>query len=271
VLTSAPGFFVEGLVETRGARLVQVPTAFEADFAIDWPAVERAVTPRTRLMLVITPGNPTGYVYTATDVEALADLAERHNLLVVSDESYDRLVYDGRRHLSPCSHPRLAARSVRIRSFTNSFAMPGWRVGYLVGPAPLVDGCLKLLDWTALYGSAVPQAAAEAALSGPQEWLQDVPAEFQQHRDHLLRLMDDLRLPTVVPAGGPFLFPRVTAHGDDGQVAHRLLHEYGIGVVAGTLLHGPGHVRLPIGGSLETMDKLAGRLHAAFDRERIRA
>jgi len=264
VLACAPGFFVEGVVETRGARLVHVPATLEDSYAPDWAAFERAVTPRTRAVLVITPGNPTGYVYSTGDVETLAELAERHNLLVISDESYDRFVYDGARHVSPCSHPRLAARSVLIRSFTKSFAMPGWRVGYIVGPAPLIDGCVKLLEWSALYGSAVPQAAAEAALSGPQDWLRDVAIEFQQRRDQLAPALVDMGLPTVRPRGGPFLFPRVAAFGGDAEIADRLLRGYGIAVVAGSLLHGPGHIRLPIGGDADTIEQLIERLRAAF-------
>jgi aspartate/methionine/tyrosine aminotransferase len=264
VLVSAPGFFLEGLVEPRGARLVLVPAPFETGFAPDWSALERAVTAATRLLLIITPGNPTGHVYSAADIERLADLAEQHNLLVVSDESYDRLVYDGAHHLSPCAHPVLAQRSVLIRSFTKSFAMPGWRVGYLIGPSPLIDGCLKLLEWTALYGSAVPQAAAAAAFSGPLDWLRDVVSEFQEHRDRLVRALHETGLPTLRPRGGPFVFPRVAEYGPDLRVADRLLREFGIAAVGGTLLHGPGYVRIPIGGSADTIDRLVERLQTAF-------
>jgi aspartate/methionine/tyrosine aminotransferase len=264
VLALAPGFFVEGLIAPRSARLVSVDTRLQDEFAVNWEAVERAITPATRVLLVITPGNPTGYVLSRADVDSLAEIVERHNLLIVSDESYDRLVYDGLQHLSPCAHPALAERSVLIRSFTKSFAMPGWRVGYIVAPRTLVDGCLKLLEWTALYGSAVPQAAAEAALSGPQDWLYDVAPEFQARRDRLVAVMRELGLPTVTPRGGPFLFPRVAAHGDDVMVAERLLSAYGIPVVAGSLLRGPGHVRLPVGGDSQTIDRLANRLHSAL-------
>jgi aspartate/methionine/tyrosine aminotransferase len=192
----------------------------------------------------------------------------RHDLLVVSDESYDQLVYDGLKHVSPCAHPVLADRSVLIRSFTKSFAMPGWRVGYMVGPAALIDGCLKLLEWGVLYGSAVPQAAAAAALSGPRDWLADVPREFQARRDRLVAVLRDLNLPTVSPRGGPFVFPFVADHGGDDVVADYLLNDFGIGVVPGRLLHGPGHIRLPIGGAPGTLDVLVDRLRLAFAGQR---
>ena len=264
VLTPAPCFFLDGLVAPRGARLVTVPCQGADGFAIDWDAVEHRVGPRTRLLLLITPGNPTGYVLSPADLDALAALAERRDLLVVSDESYDRLVYDGFRHLSPAAQPALAPRTAVIRSFTKSYAMPGWRVGYLIGPAPLIDGCLKLIEWSALYGSRVPQAAAEAALVGPQAWLADVAREFQALRDRAHRALSSCGLPTVLPRGGPFLFPNVSRSGTSERVAHSLLHDHGIPCVPGDTLRGEGHVRLAFGCSGATMDLLVERIDQAF-------
>ena len=134
----------------------------------------------------------------------------------------------------------------------------------MVGPSALIDGCLEMLEWSALYGSAVPQAAATAALRGPRNWLADIPIEFQARRDRLVGVLRELGLPTVLPRGGPFLFPFIADHGGDDDVARQLLHDFGIGVVAGRLLHGPGHVRLPIGSDPETLDVLVDRLRHAF-------
>jgi aspartate/methionine/tyrosine aminotransferase len=264
VVSATPGFFLDGLLARHAARLEAVPTFARDDFAIDWDAFGAAITRDTRLLLVVTPGNPTGYVLSPRDIDALADLAQRHNLVVVSDESYDRFVYDGARHLSPARHPGLADRTVVIRSLTKGFAMPGWRVGFLVGPPDCITSCLNTLEWSTLYGSLVPQAAAAAALSGSQEWLQDVPTEFQSWRDALHRLISDLGLPTVRPRGGPFLFPDVGAFGSGRQVAHQLLHEHGVPVVDGALLGGPGHVRLAFGAEHGTLEALVGRLASYF-------
>jgi aspartate/methionine/tyrosine aminotransferase len=264
VLTVAPGFFLDGLLDPRRARLVTVRSRPEDGYAVDWEAVERAVTPSTRVLLLVTPGNPTGYVLTPDDVEAVARLAERRDLLVLSDESYDRFVYDGRRHLSPCGHPDLRARSALIRSFTKSYAMAAWRVGYLVGPPALIDGCLNLLEWSTLYGSLVPQAAAEAVLTGPRGWLEGIRQEFQGRRDRVYRVLRELGVPTVLPHGAPFLFPSVDGFGTDDEVARRLLREHGVPVVRGRLLGGPGHVRLPIGGDDSTLDQLGERLARMF-------
>ena len=252
VLTPEPCFFLHGLV----SQLVTVTTRAENGYAIDWQVLERAITPATRVLLVVTPGNPTGYVLTEQDVAELSRVAERHDLLVVSDESYDRLVYDERQHRSPLGARALRKRGVLIRSFTKSFAMPGWRVGYLVGPPTLIDACLKLFEWSALYGTTVSQSAALAALSGPQSWLEGIVAEFESHRDRVHAALARTGVRTVVPAGGPFLFPDVSSLGADDEVANRWLCEFGIPVTSGRMLRGPGHVRLPLGGSETTLQSL---------------
>jgi aspartate/methionine/tyrosine aminotransferase len=260
VITPEPCFFLDGLAP----RLVTVPTRMEEAYAIDWDALDRAITPGTRVLLIVTPGNPTGYVLSEQDIDELSRVAERHDLLVVSDESYDRLVYDGRIHRSPLSSRAVRERGVLIRSFTKSFAMPGWRVGYLVGPAALIDACLKLLEWSALYGSSVPQAAALAALSGPQTWLDGVVHEFETHRNRVHACLTHAGVATVLPAGGPFLFPDVAELGPDGKVALHWLHEFGIPVTAGSALRRPGHVRLPLGGSEATVQRLEALLPRAL-------
>lgn len=251
-MTPAPCFFLDGLV----SQVVTVTTRPADGYAIDWQALERSLTPAIRVLLIVTPGNPTGYVLTEEDLSHLTRIAERHDLLVVSDESYDRLVYDGRQHRSPLSAPALRKRSVLIRSFTKSFAMPGWRVGYMVGPTTLIDACLKLYEWSALYGASVSQAAAHAALIGPQSWLDGITEDFASHRNRIHASLARAGLPTVFPAGGPFLFPDVSSLGPDEEVAHRWLCDFGIPVTPGTPLRGPGHVRLPLGGSETTLQRL---------------
>jgi aspartate/methionine/tyrosine aminotransferase len=252
VITPAPCFFLDGLV----SQVVAVPTRAEDNYAIDWHAVEQSLTPATRVLLIVTPGNPTGYVLTEEDVLQLSDLAQRRDLLVISDESYDRLVYDGRQHRSPLTAPGLGDRCVLIRSFTKSFAMPGWRVGYMVGPPTLIDACLKLYEWSALYGASVSQAAALAALCGPQSWLDGISSEFESHRNRVHASLARAGVQAVLPGGGPFLFPDVSSFGPDAEVAHRWLCEFGIPVTPGSPLHGPGHVRLPLGGSEATLQRL---------------
>jgi aspartate/methionine/tyrosine aminotransferase len=263
-IASVPVFFLDWFFQRQGSHLMGVPTFPEEGYTIDWARFERAITPRTRVIVAITPANPTGHVLTSTDVQALAEIAERHNLMVVSDESYDRLVYDGEPHLSPAANPVLAERTVVIRSFTKSFAMAGWRVGYLVGPAPTINACLKIIEWMALYGSYVPQAAAAAALTGPQHWLSDVADEFQQRRDQLLEVFDELAIPVVSPRGGPFLFPDVSGRAAGADPGDWLLREFGIPAVDGALLGGPGRVRIAFGADDAIFSELTHRLRAAF-------
>jgi aspartate/methionine/tyrosine aminotransferase len=256
-----PNFFLDWFFQRQGSRVIGVPCDPHSEYAVDWDRVEQSIGAHTRMIFVTTPANPTGYVLQPADLNALARIAERHNLIVLSDESYDRFVYDGRRHLSPAGDECLAQRTVLIRSFTKSFAMPGWRVGYIVAPRVIIDACLKIYEWVALYGSLVPQAAAAAALRGPHDWLEDIRDEFQTRRDRLVPLLRELGLPVVRPHGGPFVFPDVSGLGTD--VAQWLLAEHGIPAVDGALLGGPGHIRLPFGGSDATFEALQSRLREA--------
>jgi aspartate/methionine/tyrosine aminotransferase len=143
-----------------------------------------------------------------------------------------------------------------IRSSTKSFAMPGWRVGYIVGPSSTIDSCLKVFEWVALYGSLVPQAAAAAAMAGPSDWLDDISSEFQARRDRLVSLLCTLDLPVVRPHGGPFVFPDVSRLGSTSSVVGRLLDEHGIAAVDGGFLGGPGRIRIPFGGDDAAFNEL---------------
>ena len=154
-----------------------------AGYAWDVERLAAAITPRTVAIVVNTPVNPTGVVLGEDTLRAIADLAERHDLLIVSDESYDTMVYDGHRHVSCASVAGAASRTAIIRSFTKSFAMPAWRVGYIVGPRGVIDACNKALEWEQLHGNHVAQAGAAAAMRHPVYPGNSMAHEFQQLRD----------------------------------------------------------------------------------------
>jgi aspartate/methionine/tyrosine aminotransferase len=266
LLVPAPHFFLEGVVEPLGVELQHAPLAEADGFRWDVERIEAAITSTTRALLVTTPGNPTGVVMTEEELSAVAELALRRGLLLIADESYDRLVYSGSVHRSIFSDPRVAGQTLLIRSFTKSYAMPAWRLGFLAGPPAIVEQATKFLEWQVLSVNHIAQHAALAVLNGPQDWLAGIAAEFEANRDRLFAVLrTEAAVRCVQPEGAPFLFPSLADLGMDGDRAARwLLREYGIASTPGSALQSSGHIRVPIGGPPAVIDDAVARLTAAL-------
>lgn len=264
-IVPAPCYFLQGIADLLGFELVYVPMSEEQGYRWDYDRLASAITPRTRAIFVNTPVNPTGVVLDANDLRAISSLAEQNGIWIIADESYDRMVYDGRTHLSLLAEPKDRSHTILIRSCTKSYAMPAWRVGFAVAPATVVEDMTRILEWQCLYGSAVSQAAAAAAISGPQDWLAGVDVEFQANRDSILEAVRAARGVTcVVPQGGPFVWLNVSGLGvDDDIMAQHLLHHSGIAVTPGSAFQSSFHVRMPIGGTREVVAEAGGRLRQA--------
>jgi aminotransferase len=268
VLAPSPCYYLEGLTRPFGAGVVYVPTSAENEYRWDCRLIESKISSHTKLLFLNTPVNPTGYVLTAGDLEQIAAMARRRSLLIVADECYDRFVYDGRKHLSIAALPAMRERTILIRSFTKSFAMPAWRIGYVVAAAALTEQFTRTLEWMTLYGSGVSQAAATAALRGPQDWLANIAAEFEAKRDLLCKGIQGLRgLSCVKPLGGPFLFLNVSQlRGTCEDIAAVLLREFGIPTVPGSCFQSTDHVRLAFGAPEAVLQELVKRLRLALER-----
>jgi aspartate/methionine/tyrosine aminotransferase len=251
VLMPSPGFFIGGLARQVGARVAWFPSPASARFRPSWAAAEAAVTPRTRILYVNTPVNPTGYVYDEADIAAAADLAARAGLLLVSDESLSRFVYGGRRHLSPAAAaPEL--RGVLVGSFSKDYAMPGMRVGYAVLPPELLGRVSALLEWSVLAVSRPAQAAALAALTGPGAWLDAMTAGAAERGSRAageLAAIDGVSC--IPPQGGLNLFPRFA--GDAEGLARDLAVGFGVPVCPGSAFGAPGYFRLQFGGAWQDL------------------
>ena len=261
VIIPAPCYFFGGCVEMAGGRPVHVPMDEAAGYAWDIERIAAAVTPRTVAIVVNTPVNPTGLVLGEETLRAIADLAERHDLLIVSDESYDTMVYDGRRHVSSASIAGAASRTALIRSFTKSYAMPAWRVGYIVGPPSVVDACTKAMEWEQLHGSHVAQAGAAAAMRNPVYPGDSMAREFQQLRDVIHPFVAPGHpLHAARPAGGPFVFINVSEVFDSSTQASAALLEAGIPTTAGHFCRSDRHVRMAFGASPEVLREAGRRI-----------
>jgi aspartate/methionine/tyrosine aminotransferase len=261
VLLSAPSFFYHGLIELSGGVARYVAARAGEGYRPDWEALDAAVGPRTRVLVVTTPANPSGYVFTDADAEALVGLAARHDLAVLCDEAYDVLVYDGRRHLSPFREPELRRRGVLVRSFTKSYAMGPWRIGYAVATPSLSDAVARAAAWLTLEVNSVSQEAALAALGTPRDWLPELVARYQQNRDRVCEAVAALAtIDCHVPQGAAFAWLDLRRL---GITAERLVHEHGIPAVDGMHFSVPGFARVPFGGPPEAIEALCDRLAAA--------
>jgi aminotransferase len=268
VVVHTPNYFFDGLIQLAGGVPRHAPLAEHDGYAWDIDRFATQVTPRTKVLVISSPTNPTGHVASLEELQAVFALAERHGLWIVSDESYDRLVYDGRRHLSAL-HPALdRSRLILIRSFTKSFAMSPWRIACITCPSPVRAQILTILEWTILYGALFNQKLAELVITSDLRHLDGVANEFQRNRDRMIACLQDCPgLAYVAPQGNPFFFFNVGAWGmSDDQAAGLLLEEFGIPCTAGALHGEPGHVRVPFGGADEEIEAAIAGLQAVAAR-----
>jgi aminotransferase len=268
VIVPSPCYFLEGIIEPRGGKLIYVPMREEDNYRWDFDRLESNIGPRAKCVFLNTPVNPTGYVLTADDLDAIARIVIKHDLLVVADESYDKLIYDGLKHRSIASLPGMQERTILIRSFTKSYAMPNWRVGYIVAPADLVEHFTKVLEWMTLFGSYLSQKAATAALTGPQDWLKGMASEFQSRRDLVYRGIKEIEgLSCVKPLSGPFVFLNVSQlRGTCQETADVLLNDFGVSTVPGSYFHSGDHIRMAFGGKRTVLEEILKRWKRAVEQ-----
>lgn len=204
-----------------------------------------SITAKTRLIIVNSPSNPTGSVFDRRVLEEIRDLAIDHNLYALSDEIYEKIIYD-RRHISLGSLPGMESRTVTINGFSKAYAMTGWRLGYLAGPKEIMKWVTRLLSHSVSQATTFVQRAGVAAMQGPQEEVAVMTAEFKARRDLLVKGLNDLGIPCSVPGGAFYAFPNVSENGGGDAFTDRLLKEAMIAATPGSAF-GPGgadYVRL---------------------------
>jgi aspartate/methionine/tyrosine aminotransferase len=262
VIVPSPCYFFTGFINLAGGVPVYVPMPEEEGFPLRADLIEKKVTPRTKAMIVNTPVNPTGHVARRGELEGLARLAERHDLLVISDETYEKMLYDGKKHVSIGSIPGMRKRTITIQSCTKSYGMPAWRIGYAVAPADITGQLLKLLEWMVLCCNYVSQRAALAALTGPQDWVRNISKPFEERRDSVFSGFSKIRgISVVKPEGGPFLFPNISSLGlNPDEFSRYAIMRYGIPFDSGRNLGSDAHVRIPFGCEEGVVPELVSRM-----------
>lgn len=267
VLVFSPCYFFDGIVRLAGGATRYVPLWEAEDYAYRIEALEASVSSRTRVILVTNPNNPTGHVATGEELAAVARVALRHSLMVVSDESFETLVYDGREHRCILGVPGLEDRAILVRSFSKSYCLAGLRVGCLVAPRSLVPHCVKLLEWRTLFNPFVTQKVAAAAITAPPEWRAGLSREFQDCRDAMMAgIRRETPFSAVLPQGAPFVFLNLgSPEVDCDRASDILLRQYGVPCTAGRLHQEPAHVRIAFGGTRETIAEAARRIGRAVE------
>jgi aminotransferase len=219
--------------------------------------IAKAITPKTKAILLSYPCNPSGAVASRERLLAIADLAKQHDLLVVSDEIYDRLVY-GVEHVCFPALPGMQDRTVLLGGFSKSYAMTGWRVGYAAGPADVIGGLVRIHQYSVMSAPTVSQYAAIEALRIGEPYVQEMLAEYDRRRKMIHAGMNELGLDTFEPHGAFYVFPNVINTGlDDETFAERLLKEEGVAVVPGSAFGdaGAGFVRCSYATSYEKIEQ----------------
>lgn len=235
------GYHVSTLQSMRVVPVL-VPLA-EPDFALDIDALRAAITPRTRALILNTPANPSGKVFTRAELEAVAEVAIEHDLFVLTDEIYEYFVYDGARHISPAELPGMKERTVVISGFSKTFSVTGWRLGYITTNAKWLPAMAYFHDLTYVCAPSPLQHAAAAGLDQlPPSFYTQLAADYQSKRGRILAALRDAGLEPSVPAGAYYVLadaghlPGQTA----GEKARNLLARTGVAAVAGTAFFRPG-------------------------------
>ena len=246
-----------------GGRPVFVPCRPDDGWQLDPDAVEAAITPRTKALFLGFPNNPTGAVLDPDRIRALAQIAERHDLLVISDEIYDRLVYAGHRHEAFSALPGMRERTVLLGGFSKSYAMTGWRVGYVCAPTDLLEGIVKVHQYIIMSAPTVAQDAALAGLLDADAEVERMVAEYDRRRQMFVSGLNRIGLATVEPRGAFYAFPYVGGTGlSSADFAERLLLEQEVAVIPGDAFgaSGEGYVRAAIATSYEDLQEALVRI-----------
>ncbi len=257
-----------------GGVVRAVPTRFEDDFALDPAAVEAAVTPRTKALFLGYPCNPTGAVLPPDVQDELAAIAERHDLLVYSDEIYDRLAYGTYTHRAFSSLPGMRERTILMGGFSKAYAMTGWRVGWLCAPAPILEGIVKVHQYGIMSAPTTAQDAALIALRDGEPAVEAMVAEYDTRRRLLVDGLNSVGLETFEPRGAFYAFPRIAETGLDSETfTERLLTEERVAVVPGSAFgpSGEGHVRMCYATSYEQLEEALRRIGRFVERAREEA
>ena len=262
-----PGYPIyESITRFVGGTPVPIPIRQSNNFRLDVDELASLITPRTRLIVINSPANPTGGVLTRGDIERIAELAQRHDLVVLSDEIYARILYDGAEHVSIASLDGMADRTITLDGFSKTYAMTGWRMGYAIVPDWMIKPFGQLIINTISGVTAFAQAGGIEALRGPQAEVDAMVSEFRARRDLVVDGLNEIPgFDCLRPQGAFYVFPDISETGLSGaELADKLLYDAGVCVLAGTAFGGIGgnHIRISYANSRENLSEALRRIRS---------
>jgi len=252
-----------------GGVPVEIPSKIENNFQLDPDEIRAAITPRTKVIFVGYPSNPTGAVAERETLLEVAKIADEHNLLIISDEIYDRLVYGFEHVCVPALGGNIKRRTILLGGFSKDYAMTGWRIGYACGPSDIIKGLVRIHQYTIMSAPTTAQDAAIEALHNGNKYVEEMVAEYDRRRKLLVNGLNRLGLHTFEPRGAFYAFPNIQASGmDDETFAETLLKEEGVAVVPGNAFGpgGDGFVRACYATSYEKIEEALRRMERFMSR-----
>jgi len=258
------------MIELAGGRPIPVALRPDDNWRVTPEILAAAVTPDSRVLIINSPNNPTGRMLDQAELTAIADLARDHDLLVFTDEMYEKIIYDGNQHVSIATLPGMAERTLTFNGFSKAYAMTGWRLGYVAGPKPYIAEIEKIHSHSVTCATSFVQAAGVVALTGPQDFIPDMVSAWDRRRRAVatgLNAVKGISCPLV--EGAFYAFPDIRETGKSSvEVADLLLQEGHVALVPGVAFGqaGEGHLRLSFATSDDLLDKAVQRIGDVFGR-----
>ncbi len=249
-----------------GGKVIDIPTYAEDEFRVRPADIEAAITPRTKALLIGFPCNPTGAVMDREGMLEIARIAEKHDLIVISDEIYDRLVYGDHEHVMFASLPGMADRTVHLGGMSKDYAMTGWRIGYALGPADLIGAMRKIHQYLIMSAPTVGQEAALAAFIDPtvEQYVQEMIDSYDERRRLIVGGLNEIGLDCFEPKGAFYAFPSIAKSGmDEHEFCELLLHEQQVAVIPGSAFGkgGEGHIRCAYAAGKSDIEEALERMY----------
>ncbi|MCD6242419.1 pyridoxal phosphate-dependent aminotransferase [Candidatus Bathyarchaeota archaeon] len=271
VLIPDPGFVVyQPIVELAEGVPVSIPLREENGFRFNADTVRSLITEKSRVLLLNSPHNPTGSVLSYEDLSSIAKLAVEHDLIVISDEVYEKITYDGVRHYCAASFPGMRERTVVVNSFSKTYAMTGFRIGFAVGPEDIISAMILIHQYAVTCVNGPTQYAALEALTGPQDFVVEMVREFDRRRRLVCKRINEIEgLSCITPKGAFYVFPNIKAFGMSSKdFAQFLLKEARVVTVPGSGFgkYGEGYLRLSYATSYEQLEEAMNRIEKAVKK-----